>query len=100
MATVIFKHKDTARQTTLKAGQRLLFAGYGLGFEELGFGDCGGNMVCGSCHVRVIKGSFAPPKPDEQDVLAVFPKLYPESRLACQLRVTDENQEIEVEWVG
>lgn len=88
------------KQAALQAGQRVVSAGFALGLDEIGFGDCGGNAICGTCHVRVVEGSFAPPQGDELAVLDTFPKLYPNSRLACQLRVTAETGPIKVEWVG
>jgi ferredoxin len=100
MATLVFNHAGQAHTCTLKAGQRVIAGGYALGFEEKGFADCGGNMVCGTCHVRLLNGGFPAPTEAEQEVLAVFPKVYANSRLACQLKLTDAHQTIEVEWVG
>lgn len=51
-------------------------------------GECGGRMVCGTCHVYVDRtdGQFAPPGPVEDEMLeyTAAPRL-PESRLGCQL---------------
>ncbi|MBI1309277.1 MAG: 2Fe-2S iron-sulfur cluster binding domain-containing protein [Proteobacteria bacterium] len=86
------------RSLEVKPGTRLVSAGYSLGLDEIGFGDCGGNCTCGTCHVRVLKGGFPPAAADELAVMETFPKLYKESRLACQLRVTEAMDAVDVEW--
>ena len=57
-------------------------------------GDCGGNAACATCHVYVDPawadkaGSAAPGI--EQDMLSLTDGFMPNSRLACQIRLTDE----------
>ena len=55
-------------------------------------GDCGGKLVCGTCHVVVDDGPWAEDKilPDEDDMLdyTATPRCA-RSRLSCQLVVTE-----------
>ena len=69
-------------------GERLLDAGQraGLPLE----GTCGGDMACGTCHVRVEEGLDRLPSPsaEEEDLLDLLPDAGRTSRLACQIRLT------------
>ncbi|SRR5690625_4225045 len=55
-------------------------------------GDCGGNCSCATCHVYVDDGWFdkleAKEAQEEMLLEEVF-EVRPNSRLSCQLRVTD-----------
>lgn len=97
MPKVIIWNKDKRLETDVPSGLNVLIGAWNLGLDELGFGDCGGNLVCASCHVRVKNGTFAEMKLDEKYLLETLPVTWPESRCACQLKVTGE---CEVEWVG
>ncbi|GAA2095619.1 2Fe-2S iron-sulfur cluster-binding protein [Streptomyces albiaxialis] len=55
--------------------------------------QCGGNAQCGTCHVHVLPESTAelePVRPDEDAMLdfTACPR-EPDSRLSCQLKVTE-----------
>ena len=94
---------DDVRELELWPAQRLYAMGYKAGLDALGFGDCGGQCVCASCHVRVKTGVFAPMKSDEQELLDTLPQVWPDSRLSCQLQVGEQKDSdglIEVLWVG
>jgi len=84
-------------EVNVAVGLHVLMGGFQAGLDDFGFGDCGGNLVCASCHVRVKSGTFPDMKLDEQYLLETLPVTYPDSRLACQLVVKGE---CEVEWVG
>ena len=84
-------------ETEVPAGLNVLIGAYNTGLEDYGFGDCGGNLICASCHVRVKSGTFPPMKLDEQYLLETLPHVHPDSRLACQLTV---KADCEVEWMG
>ena len=62
-------------------------------------GECGGQMMCATCHVYLLSDSpgFAPMSADEGDVLelAAAP-VDGRSRLSCQLTVIDEIDAVEV----
>jgi 2Fe-2S ferredoxin len=54
-------------------------------------GICGGMALCASCHVYVLSDhELSEPSEDEENMLdqAFFVK--PNSRLACQLKITDD----------
>ena len=61
-------------------------------------GDCGGNMVCGTCHVR-IPASFHERLPAQQgieaELLQYVPEPQPDTRLCCQIPVTEALDGIE-----
>ena len=55
-------------------------------------GLCGGNCACGTCHVLIdpaFADRIAPMDDDEADVLDMTECRQPDSRLSCQITVTD-----------
>ena len=55
--------------------------------------DCGGGMACATCHVYVNDGWFdkLPPKEDgEEDMLDMAFEPKKNSRLSCQIIISDE----------
>lgn len=83
----------------LPSGERVLKAAWRLGLDETGFGDCGGNCVCSTCHVYVKEGleHFDAPKPEEEDMLDSVFNAQSNSRLACQLVLKPEHDHVVVE---
>ena len=62
--------------------------------------DCGGSLTCATCHVMIgapWAALLTAPVPDEVDMLdfASSP-VVPESRLCCQIRLTQEMDGMEV----
>jgi ferredoxin, 2Fe-2S len=56
-------------------------------------GECGGQMMCATCHVYLVSNSagFEPMTADEIDILELAAAPVDErSRLSCQLTVTDD----------
>jgi len=53
---------------------------------------CGGMALCATCHVQVLEGLDAlPPVNDaEMDMLDTLPDAGYDSRLACQIRVSED----------
>jgi 2Fe-2S ferredoxin len=54
---------------------------------------CGGCASCGTCHVYVAENwteRLPPIQPDEETILAFSDWREPNSRLSCQIKVTDE----------
>ena len=54
---------------------------------------CGGCASCGTCHVHVAEdwlGRLAPMRADEDTTLSFSDWRRPNSRLSCQIPVTDE----------
>lgn len=61
--------------------------------------DCGGSMVCGTCHVHVSPEwleRLAPPDDMEAMILECVPDPHPRARLSCQIVVTEEMGGIEL----
>ena len=55
--------------------------------------ECGGACACATCHVYVEDGWFEklPPRSDaETDMLDMALAVEPNSRLSCQIKVSDE----------
>ena len=100
MVKVIFKTPDGDKDVELQPGERVLKGAYRLGLDEQGFGECGGNCVCSTCHVYVLEGAqhFPAPKPEEEDMLDTVFTVKPNSRLACQLVLSSEHEQVVVEW--
>jgi 2Fe-2S ferredoxin len=71
-------------QTVMRAAKAAMVPG----IEAL----CGGNMVCGTCHCYVEDARLSTlPEPDDTEaaMLEVTPEPRPESRLTCQIPVTE-----------
>ena len=57
------------------------------------YGDCGGQCACATCHVYVDEAwreKVGAPSPMEEDMLDFGFDVRPNSRLSCQIKVTDE----------
>jgi len=55
--------------------------------------ECGGSCSCATCHVYVDEawaGRLEPATADEEDQLDAAFDVRPNSRLSCQIKVTDE----------
>ena len=55
--------------------------------------ECGGACACATCHVYVDEAwreKVGPPSPMEEDMLDFGFDVRPNSRLSCQIKVTDE----------
>lgn len=63
---------------------------------------CGGMALCATCHVEVLFGGENLPEPEDQelDMLDTLPDSDDNSRLACQLRLTDMNNGLTVKIKG
>src|SRR3546814_11923405 len=61
--------------------------------------DCGGSMVCGTCHVHVADRWLAklPPKSSmDTEILDYVPEPHPNARLSCQIPVNADTDGIEL----
>jgi 2Fe-2S ferredoxin len=73
------------------AGLSLMEAAAAVGVEGID-AICGGSCICGTCHVYVESVGFAvvgEAGEDEKAVLAGTGRQLPNSRLACQVRLTE-----------
>jgi ferredoxin len=103
MTRVRFVSADGAsvREADAPAGERLLDVGQALG-EPLE-GTCEGQMACSTCHVIVDAADFAklpPASDDEEDMLDLASHVTRHSRLACQIVLTDDLEELTVRIPG
>lgn len=59
---------------------------------------CGGNLACSTCHVYVLRGvgSLGEIEDKENDIMDKAFDVRPESRLACQAGVGDEELVVEI----
>lgn len=90
MAKIIFSSNGNNTTVDAQNGETLLETAARAGVEL--FGGCGGAGVCGSCHVY-ISPEYLPKLNEatfeEQDLLEALPKGKPNSRLACQVIISD-----------
>jgi len=62
-------------------------------------GTCGGSLVCATCHVRIGGDAVAripAPTEDEEDTLDLAFSVKDNSRLGCQIKLTEELEGLEV----
>ena len=94
MTTIIFIHPD-GRSETVNAedGASMMLAALTHGVDGI-VAECGGNAVCATCHVYVDDawtGKLDPLSDDEDALLdGTASERLPNSRLSCQIKVTDE----------
>lgn len=50
---------------------------------------CGGMALCATCHIRLLEGSANPPSDEELDMLDTLLNASDESRLSCQIRLSE-----------
>lgn len=57
---------------------------------------CGGMALCATCHIEVLEGieKLNPRTDAELDMLDTLPVVSGNSRLACQIRVTDDLRDV------
>tara|TARA_Y100000590_G_scaffold416361_1_gene515033 strand:- start:1680 stop:1985 length:306 start_codon:yes stop_codon:yes gene_type:complete len=56
-------------------------------------GTCGGDMLCSTCHVYILSSHLKKLKKqskEEKEILELTENLKRNSRLACQIRITEE----------
>jgi 2Fe-2S ferredoxin len=93
MPNIIFIKPDGTAQTVLaRTSETVMEAARRSGIDEI-LAECGGNCVCATCHVFAPEAHLAalpPMSPDENDLLdGTATERQPNSRLSCQLPVTD-----------
>ena len=83
-----------------KGNQKLINANKGLSLLEVSKnnninleGSCGGEMLCSTCHVYILSNHLNKLKKktkEEKEILALSKSLKNNSRLACQIKITDK----------
>ncbi|NGM65342.1 2Fe-2S iron-sulfur cluster-binding protein [Sphingobacterium sp. SGR-19] len=63
---------------------------------------CGGMALCATCHIQVLDGGDRLPEATDQelDMLDTLPDADMESRLACQLNLTNNDDGLKVKIKG
>lgn len=82
----------TARTLDVEPGTSVMQAGMRNGLTEIE-SDCGGACSCASCHVYVDEAwldRFPPMTKIESALLSMLEVRKPNSRLSCQLKLTDD----------
>ncbi|MDB5818697.1 MAG: fdx [Rhizobacter sp.] len=101
MPKVIFvTRKGETREVMVPAGMTVLEASKA---NDIGLlGTCGASLVCATCHVMIGEADRArlpPPKEDEEDTLDLAFGVTADSRLGCQVRLTEATDGIVVRLV-
>lgn len=101
MPDITFRHPDGRLEGfEAPSGISLMQAATGAGVAGI-VADCGGQLRCATCHVRVDPAwldRLPPPGPDEQAMLELTAaERLPNSRLACQIRLDDGLQGLVVD---
>lgn len=93
MTAVTFVAFDGASRTVeAEPGQTLMQAAVAHQVPGV-IGECGGSLACGSCHVYVDENwaeMVGRPSDLEGGMLEVGVDVRPNSRLACQIRVSED----------
>jgi 2Fe-2S ferredoxin len=63
---------------------------------------CGGMALCATCHIEVTKGieNLGPPKDVELDMIDTLPDATSNSRLACQIRLSESLNGLSIRLKG
>ena len=88
MITLTFvQPDDSRREIPAPLGANLMEVAVATGVDGI-LADCGGNLVCGTCHV-VVPEAFQALLPEqsemERDMLECVPHPQPNTRLCCQI---------------
>lgn len=100
MATVTYKHANN--ETTVvevEAGENVMSLAVNNMVEGI-VGECGGAMACATCHCYVDESqmqNFGEVSDLEEAMLEMVPDRRANSRLSCQLELTDETPDITVD---
>ncbi len=90
MPQIIFIQPDGAhRAVDARIGDTLMAVAVDHDVQGIE-GTCGGALACATCHIKLSDADlarFAPPGPEEEDMLDLAAGVDASSRLACQLVV-------------
>ncbi len=59
-------------------------------------GDCGGNCACATCHVYIRQGIINIANEEEKTMLSIADNATEDSRLGCQISVSDDLEGLQV----
>lgn len=99
MVRICFVHADGAvQEIEAEPDETLMAIARAKGVDGI-VAECGGSMICGTCHVYVGEPWFSrlgPPDALEADMLDCGLHQKPTSRLACQIMVSDVMDGLEI----
>ena len=84
--------KGTSRVVEAEVGSTVMETAIRHKVPEI-VAECGGACACATCHVYVDEAwreKVGPPSPMEEDMLDFGFDVRPNSRLSCQIKVSDE----------
>ena len=90
MVAITFIKGGVSKKVDAEVGKTLLQVAEENQIELVG--ACGGSCACGSCHVYIDEETLKkiePAKEEEEDVLDIVFNLKTNSRLACQVVVSE-----------
>jgi 2Fe-2S ferredoxin len=104
MPTIIFVEPDgNRREVVAETGESAMQVATRNGVVGI-IGECGGSCMCATCHCYVDAGSailLDEPDAVESETLEFVAKnARPESRLACQIKLTDRHDGLMLHVVG
>jgi 2Fe-2S ferredoxin len=104
MPTIIFiEPGGRRREVSAETGETAMLAATRSGIEGI-IGECGGCCMCATCHCHVDAASthlLAPAEPMELETLEFNASdVRAESRLACQIKLTDAQAGLVLHVVG
>lgn len=92
MAKITYiSHDGTERTVEAKNGESVMEAAIKNSIPGID-ADCGGACACATCHVYVDEAwteKVGAPTPMEEDMLDFGYDIKPNSRLSCQIKITD-----------
>lgn len=86
----VIERTGAIRSLEAESGRSLMEALRAAGVEDL-LALCGGCCCCGTCHVyiEIPVASLPPAGEDEEDMLSASAFRRPQSRLSCQIRMSE-----------
>ena len=100
MPQITYVHSNGTRQTLdVPVGTSVMRGAILNGIDGI-VAECGGEMMCATCHVYVEPDQFdrTPPQSDDEKAMLEFTasERKPNSRLSCQLVATPEFEDLVV----
>jgi 2Fe-2S ferredoxin len=92
MVKIVFvTSRGVEHEIEAAVGQTVMEVGQKAGMDEI-LGECGGACACATCHVYVADEwteIVGKPSQMEEDMLDFAADVRPNSRLSCQIKVTE-----------
>lgn len=92
---IFIEHNGTRHTVDAKAGESVMQAAVANMVPGI-LADCGGACSCATCHGYVMPGIFPGKSAAEAEMLECVLEPRDDSRLTCQLIVTDAMENVEI----